>query len=179
MPKNLTWPEYIEWGLKLPQGAFSEYDMEAIYPALSKLGKNSVYLEVGVRNGRSLAWARQWSRGDVYGIDINNELHDHSMLQIVNFIHAESNKAVKSWTLPIDVLFIDGDHSVEGVKDDWDNFSPFVKPGGMVYFHDCDITSPGVVQLFESIGKGWKKKTLWIDKMQGRKTSMASVVKNV
>jgi hypothetical protein len=34
----------------------------------------------------------------------------------------------------------------------------FVKPGGVVYFHDCDATSPGVVQLFEEIGKGWKNK---------------------
>lgn len=179
MPKKLTWPEYIEWGLKLPPGAFSEYDMEAIYPALIGLGKDSVYLEVGVRHGRSLAWARQWSKGDVYGVDINNELHtDHPMLRDVNFIQAESNKAVINWSLPIDVLFIDGDHSYEGVKDDWDNFSPLVKAGGIVYFHDCDATSPGVVQLFEEIGRGWKNKILWTEKMDFRKTSMSSVEKS-
>jgi hypothetical protein len=177
MSKELTWAEYVEWGPKLPNGAFLEYDMEAIYPAISRLGKDSVYLEVGVRHGRSLAWARQWSKGDVYGVDINNELIEHPMLDKINFIHAPSNEAVKNWTLPIDVLFIDGDHTYEGVKDDWDNFSPFIKPGGVVYFHDCDATSPGVVQLFEEIGKGWKNKTLWTEKMDFRKTSMASVEK--
>lgn len=175
---NMQWSDYVAWGPKLPNGAFSEYDMEAIYPALKKLGKESVYLEVGVRNGRSLAWARQWSKGDVYGIDINNELHaGHPMLKKVNFIHAASNDAVKRWTLPIDVLFIDGDHTYEGVKDDWDNFSPFVKPGGVVYFHDCDETSPGVVDLFNEIDTGWKNKIIWTEKMDFRKTSMSSVEK--
>lgn len=35
---------------------------------------------------------------------------------------------------PIDLLFIDGDHKYEGVKADWENYSPFVK--GHVVFHD-------------------------------------------
>ena len=171
-------PDFIEIGPKLPPGAFSEYDMEAIYPALKKLGKDSVYLEVGVRNGRSLSWARLISRGDVYGIDINNELHTHHpLLKNINFIHAESNEAVKSWTLPIDVLFIDGDHTKKGVRDDWKNFSPFVKRGGIVYFHDADATSPEVRRLFDELSRGWKNKIVWTDKMEGRKTSMCSVVK--
>ena len=167
-------PNFEEISQKLPQGAFSSYDMEAIYPALSKLGKDSVYLEVGVRHGCSLAWARYVSEGYVYGIDINHEIElDHPLLSKVNFIHAASNDAVKNWTLPIDVLFIDGDHTYEGVRDDWNNFSPFVKKGGVVYFHDCDATSPGIVKLFSEI-KG--RKTVWRDKMDGRKTSMCSVV---
>jgi hypothetical protein len=33
------------------------------------------------------------------------------------------------------------------------------------------------VQLFEEIGKGWKNKILWTEKMDYRKTSMASVEK--
>lgn len=38
----------------------------------------------------------------------------------------------------IDFLFIDGDHSVEGVRSDWDNYSPFVRSGGIIAFHDYD-----------------------------------------
>jgi predicted O-methyltransferase YrrM len=37
---------------------------------------------------------------------------------------------------PIDFLFIDGDHSYEGVKKDWEMYSPLVSPGGLVVFHD-------------------------------------------
>jgi predicted O-methyltransferase YrrM len=37
---------------------------------------------------------------------------------------------------PLDYLFIDGDHSYEGVKQDFDMYSPLVRAGGLVAFHD-------------------------------------------
>lgn len=37
---------------------------------------------------------------------------------------------------PIDLLFIDGDHTFEGVKKDWEMYSPLVRAGGLVAFHD-------------------------------------------
>lgn len=36
----------------------------------------------------------------------------------------------------IDFLLIDGDHSYEGVKRDWELYEPFVPPGGLIAFHD-------------------------------------------
>lgn len=36
----------------------------------------------------------------------------------------------------VDFLFIDGDHTYEGVKQDWELYSPLVRPGGLVAFHD-------------------------------------------
>ena len=37
---------------------------------------------------------------------------------------------------PIDFMFIDGDHSYEGVQTDWQLWSPLVVPGGVVALHD-------------------------------------------
>jgi predicted O-methyltransferase YrrM len=37
---------------------------------------------------------------------------------------------------PIDVLFIDGDHSYDGVRRDFELYTPLVRPGGLVAFHD-------------------------------------------
>ena len=37
---------------------------------------------------------------------------------------------------PIDLLFIDGDHTYEGVKKDWEMYSPLVRSGGLIVFHD-------------------------------------------
>jgi predicted O-methyltransferase YrrM len=37
---------------------------------------------------------------------------------------------------PVDFLFIDGDHTYEGARRDFELYSPFVKPGGIVAFHD-------------------------------------------
>jgi predicted O-methyltransferase YrrM len=41
----------------------------------------------------------------------------------------------------IDFLFIDGDHTYEGVKMDFEMYSPSVKKGGIVAFHDI-VTHP-------------------------------------
>ncbi len=36
----------------------------------------------------------------------------------------------------IDFLFLDGDHSYEGIKNDFENYISLVNPGGLVAFHD-------------------------------------------
>jgi predicted O-methyltransferase YrrM len=41
---------------------------------------------------------------------------------------------------PVDFLFIDGDHSREGVWQDFRMYSPLVRPGGLVAFHDVSQT---------------------------------------
>ena len=33
-------------------------------------------------------------------------------------------------------MFIDGDHSIEGCKSDFDLYSPKIVPGGFIAFHD-------------------------------------------
>ena len=40
----------------------------------------------------------------------------------------------------IDFLFIDGDHTYEGVKQDFNMYKHLVKPGGWVSFHDINDT---------------------------------------
>ena len=36
----------------------------------------------------------------------------------------------------MDFLFIDGDHTYEGVKADFNMYSELVRPGGLIVFHD-------------------------------------------
>lgn len=49
----------------------------------------------------------------------------------------------------IDFLFIDGDHSYEGVRKDFEMYSPLVKKGGLIGFHD--ITNN------DTVGKYWSE----------------------
>lgn len=43
----------------------------------------------------------------------------------------------------IDFLFIDGDHTYEGVKQDFITYSRLVRSGGIIAFHDIRTVRPG------------------------------------
>ena len=40
----------------------------------------------------------------------------------------------------LDFLFIDGDHTYEGVKKDYEDYKKYVKDGGWIGFHDIKNT---------------------------------------
>jgi predicted O-methyltransferase YrrM len=58
--------------------------------------------------------------------------------------HVElSEQTAAGWEGPVDLVFIDGDHTEAGCRLDWDSWSPFVTPGGVVAFHDARAGQPG------------------------------------
>ena len=58
--------------------------------------------------------------------------------------HVDYSAAVaERWSGPVDLVFIDGDHSEEGVRADWDGWNGFVEPGGAVLFHDARRSQEG------------------------------------
>ena len=61
----------------------------------------------------------------------------------VTWIEKFSNDVAKDWKEPLDLIVIDGDHSENGVQDDWNDWNRFVKPGGVVIFHDARIFEGG------------------------------------
>jgi predicted O-methyltransferase YrrM len=50
---------------------------------------------------------------------------------------ALSHEVAAGWTLPVDLVFIDGDHSRAGCELDWSSWHGFVAPAGHVVFHDA------------------------------------------
>ena len=58
----------------------------------------------------------------------------------VKFVRTTSHEALNQ--IPegeIDCLFIDGDHSLSGIKEDWHDWSGRVAKGGFVLLHDTQI----------------------------------------
>lgn len=55
----------------------------------------------------------------------------------------------------LDVLFIDADHTYQGVRTDFELYSPLVQPGGLIAFHDIAKNQPGdeygVVRLWNEV----------------------------
>jgi predicted O-methyltransferase YrrM len=64
-------------------------------------------------------------------------------------IVSSSSDAARAWESPIRLLFIDADHSYEASKLDFDLWSPYVIPGGLVAFHDIGEWD-GVTEFYNS-----------------------------
>src|SRR6185312_12547400 len=64
---------------------------------------------------------------------LRNDSHDMETLNQVKSILGKKQ---------VDFLFIDGDHTYEGVKKDFEMYSPLVAEGGMIAFHDINTGTP-------------------------------------
>ena len=71
----------------------------------------------------------------------------------------------------LDFLFIDGDHSYEGVKRDFEMYSPLVRKGGIIAFHDIVSGPPenvgGVPEFWNDIKNKYKHLEIVKDPNQG------------
>ncbi|HUQ38263.1 MAG TPA: class I SAM-dependent methyltransferase [Aestuariivirga sp.] len=77
--------------------------------------------------------------------------------QTVRLIRADSHNAeslVKVRQLldhrTVDFLFIDGDHTYEGVRRDFEMYAPLVSPGGFIAFHDI-VYAEGVQKFWAEV----------------------------
>jgi len=56
---------------------------------------------------------------------------------------------------PVGFLFVDGDHSEDGVRNDWNAVSPHLADKAVVMFHDYLNESTSVRKVVEEIRHGW------------------------
>lgn len=82
--------------------------------------------------------ATQWNDGTLYDTFpvITRNVRRLGLENIVTTIRKTSEEAAQGWNEKIDLIFIDGDHSYEGVKKDWELFRPHLHPFSFAVFHD-------------------------------------------
>lgn len=68
--------------------------------------------------------------------------HDPTTLELIRKV-LDENK--------LDFMFVDADHSFNGVKKDYEMYSPLVKKGGLIAFHDIVPSPHG-----ETVNKFWE-----------------------
>lgn len=99
--------------------------------------------------------------GDVHAGERNtydfvlNKIKAHKLTQI-DIVTSDFADYSKKWTKPIDILHIDGLHTLEAVKEDFKNWAPSVKTDGIILFHDVAITTFGIKDFFHSLLGGYK-----------------------
>jgi hypothetical protein len=121
----------------------------------------NLIVEVGSFDGGTL-WAWQQICPEVVGVDLPPPgLEDDVRLNslgcpiICGDSHDEATRDRLIDTIqgrPVDMLFIDGDHSYHGVKADYELYSPLVRPGGLIGFHDI-CTHPD--QPYIQVNRFW------------------------
>lgn len=140
-------------------GAMQKYDeLYALYKLLmeQKISTETV-LEIGSGRGGTLwGWCHLPTTKTAISIDLpggafGGGLTDMDKERIENWaIENQSTylasldshdpktlEEIKNTLLdPIELLFIDGDHTYEGVKKDYEMYSPLVRIGGTIVFHD-------------------------------------------
>lgn len=69
---------------------------------------------------------------------------------LVRLIPAMTVDAARYWSEPIDFLYVDADHSYEGVRADLEAWVPHVKPGGLILGDDYgNHFYPGVEEAWD------------------------------
>ena len=94
------------------------------------------------------------SKTKVFAIDINPKVKEH-IPKKVQFFCGDSHEIGKAWTIPLDFVFIDADHSYAAVLEDFHLFAKWVKVNGLILLHD---TYPPSLEMTKTAwcGDAWK-----------------------
>ena len=119
-------------------------------------------LEIGSeKGGTAYFWNRicgaEGAPGKLVCVDVANNFRMTLGLPDSEFVFLEGNShspeiytaVMEQFPNGIDFLFLDGDHWYEGVKEDFEKFSPLVRSGGIIAFHD--IHGDGVQDYWPEI----------------------------
>jgi hypothetical protein len=125
-------------------------------------------VELGVDYGYSLFALSENNPGHVFGIDLfEGDAHagardwtvqyktvldfiNNNNLYRTHVIRGDFAAVAQGWTAGVDILHIDGLHTYDAVKNDWNSWANKLSRGAVVLLHDT-VSFPGPRQLLEEI----------------------------
>jgi predicted O-methyltransferase YrrM len=132
---------------------YKEAELRALASQVAALRKGARVLEIGVFTGRSASLYFQvqkeleldlhlcdlWSWNVHFCLPIFNKLVYDNFNEVPFTLHKMfSHLLGEKWTLPLDLIHIDGYHDMPGIEPDCRLFLPHVVSGGVAVFHDID-----------------------------------------
>jgi predicted O-methyltransferase YrrM len=140
------------------------FDEAAYLYGLTRDLRPRTVVEIGrYRGGSTLLFAAALEDGVVHsydietrqghsGVQLDAELRDalgrYGLTERVR-LHVADSRTADPPAEPIDLLFIDGDHREEGVRADFERWSPRLTEGGHLLFHDA-VDAPDFIPPFDS-----------------------------
>ena len=135
-------------------------------------------LEIGFK-GSSFHIMSQLSTGKKAAVDLEDKgrtIWSHYMMYdedfklfIADSQTEETRDKVKEFCPQYDLIFIDGDHSYEGVRRDFELYQDLLSPRGYIVFHDIDPE-----HVFRD-GAGGEVYRFWQDIPHGSKTNIVTI----
>jgi predicted O-methyltransferase YrrM len=140
------------------------YDIANLYNPEDNIN----YLEIGCYGGGSACLLLQRPNTNVVSVDLGHPIPPEVVLKNVSVLNKHNNKyeyiqgdskdinnfnKVKIIHNQVDILFIDGDHTYNGVKSDFELYSKLVKDGGYIVFDDYNdhVHSPDVKNYVDNL----------------------------
>jgi MMP 1-O-methyltransferase len=145
-------------GLVLYRAALQAGPLGALLEIGSYCGKSAVYLGAGAKEAGTILFSVDHHRGseeqqpgqeyfDQRVVDPTTGRVDTLLLfrrtidaagleDTVVPIVGRSEIVARRWTTPVALVFIDGGHSEESVRSDFEGWAPHVVRGGLLVFHD-------------------------------------------
>jgi predicted O-methyltransferase YrrM len=153
-------------------GQVSQEELFTLYSHALQLKKGDIAIEIGSYKGKSslaLGLAAQQSGARVYCIDPHeefvgvaggifgpvdlkdkiNNISKFNLGDVLFPVCLSSVQVALIWEKPVNLLWIDGNHTYEFVSKDFNGFAPHVVPGGIIIFHDRQME--GVARLISEI----------------------------
>ena len=152
---ELTPEELVDVRINM-QPVVASQQLDEIVPALERIERlrPQRVCEIGTAAGGTLYLLTRVSAPDALVVSIDLVISPHTRAlrerlaragQRVVSLSGDSHKeetAVRLERLldgrPLDVLFIDGDHSYDGVRADFERYGPLVRSGGIIALHDIN-----------------------------------------
>jgi len=150
------------------QGYLTHNEIDEIQKCVRELfvQYRPIAVNIGAGGGTStIAMLEQDSRIVVFSIDIaaagqETVTNEHLRLDEcgpeyvgrVKRIWGDSKMVGKNWPVKVDLVFVDGDHTLEGCAGDIEAWADHIRSGGYMLFHDYGSPNwPGVAQAVDSM----------------------------
>jgi len=165
-------------------GIYCRQNMDEFLEFLRVWGKPKNILEIGTGGGATLALFHLFAPPDAHIVSVDlwggqfgagyppwkrwlfKSFRQHGQKQTLIYGNSHKPRTIERVKKefggqPIDLLFIDADHTFAGVQQDFDNYVGWVKDGGIIAIHDiAGNPDPrfGVHEYWEIL-KSWFSKT--------------------